>query len=81
MQVTKTVIGQATIHLYSLVWKSLEDSFAKLYCMDLAEAYVTLENVNLRILCEIERYDMQLPNGHLHQKPLAKSRNGKENLY
>jgi hypothetical protein len=37
----EAVIGQATINLYSRVWKSLGDSFSKLDCVDLAEAYVT----------------------------------------
>jgi hypothetical protein len=31
-------IGQATINLYSQVWESLEYSFPRLYCMDIAEA-------------------------------------------
>jgi hypothetical protein len=34
---------------YSQVWKSLWDSFPKLYCVDLAEAYVTRESVSSRI--------------------------------
>jgi hypothetical protein len=29
----ETVIGQATINLYSQVWKSPEDSLPKLYCV------------------------------------------------
>jgi hypothetical protein len=37
----EAVIRQATINLYSQVWKSLGDSFPELYCIDLAEAYVT----------------------------------------
>jgi hypothetical protein len=36
----EAVIGQATINLDSQVWKFLEDSLPKLYCADLAEAYV-----------------------------------------
>jgi hypothetical protein len=40
---------QATINLFSRVWKSLWDSFPKLYCIDLAEAYVTRESVSSRI--------------------------------
>jgi hypothetical protein len=35
------VVRQATINLYSQVWKSRWDSFPELYCVDLAEAYVT----------------------------------------
>jgi hypothetical protein len=31
-------VRQATINLNSRVWKSLEDSLPKLYCVDLAEA-------------------------------------------
>ena len=37
----EAVVRQATINLYSQVWKSLGDSFHELYCVDLAEAYVT----------------------------------------
>jgi hypothetical protein len=45
-QGTGAVIGQATIDLHSQIWKSLEDSFAKLYCVDIAEVYVTQESAN-----------------------------------
>ncbi len=45
----EAVVRQATINLYSWVWKSLGGSFPKLYCVDLAEAYVTQESVSLRI--------------------------------
>ncbi len=34
---------------YSRVWKTLWDSFPELYCVDLAEAYVTWESVSSRI--------------------------------
>jgi hypothetical protein len=34
---------------YSQGWKSLGDSSPGLYCVDLAEAYVTQENVSSRI--------------------------------
>ncbi len=37
----EAVVRQATINLYSQVWKSLWDSFPKLYWVNLAEAYVT----------------------------------------
>jgi hypothetical protein len=80
-QGTEAVTEQATINLYSQVWKSLEDSFPKLYCMDLAEAYVIQESASSRILCEKERYDTRSLNGHSHQKPSAKVGNGKENRY
>jgi hypothetical protein len=53
----EAVIRQATISLYSQVWKYLGDSIPKLYCVDLAEAYVTQESVSLRILREKKRYD------------------------
>jgi hypothetical protein len=76
----ESVLGHATINLDSQVWKSLEDSLPKLYCVDLAEAYVIQEKASLRILCEKKRYDLRLPNGHLHQIPLAKGGKGKENL-
>jgi hypothetical protein len=36
----EAVVRQATINLFLQVWKSLGDSFPKLYCVDLAEAYV-----------------------------------------
>jgi hypothetical protein len=44
----EAVVRQATINLDSQVWKSLGDSFPKLYCINLAEAYVMWENVSLR---------------------------------
>ena len=53
----------------------------KLYCVDLAEAYVTQESVDLRILGEKKRYDLRSPNGRLHEKPLAKGGMGKECRY
>jgi hypothetical protein len=53
----EAVVRQATINLYSGVWKSLGDSFPKLYCIDLVEAYVAQENVSLEILHEKKRYD------------------------
>jgi hypothetical protein len=71
------VIGQATINLDLRVWKSLEDSLPKLYCIDLVEAYVMQEIASLRILCEKKSYDSQLPNRRSHQKPLGKDGNGK----
>jgi hypothetical protein len=37
----ETVVRQATINLYSRVWNSHGVSFPELYCIDLAEAYVT----------------------------------------
>jgi hypothetical protein len=45
----EAVVRQATINLYSRVWKSLGVSFPKLYCADLVEAYVMQESVSLRI--------------------------------
>ncbi len=78
---SEAVIRQATINLYSQVWKSLGDLFPKLYCIDLAEAYVMQESVSLRILCEKNRYDLWLPNGRLHEKPSAKGRTRKECRY
>jgi hypothetical protein len=77
----EAVIKQATINFDSRVWKSLGDSLPKLHCVDLAEAYVTQENVSLRILCEKKRYDLQAPNGRSHEKHLAKGRTGKKNRY
>jgi hypothetical protein len=44
----ETVVRQATINLDSRLWKSLGDSLPELYCVDLAEAYVTRENVSSR---------------------------------
>ncbi len=56
------------------------DSLPKLYCADLAEAYAIQEGMSMRFMCK-ERYDTQLPNGHLHQKTSAKSGNGKQTWY
>jgi hypothetical protein len=53
----EAVVKQVTINLNSRIWKSLEDSLPKLYCIDLAEAYVTQESVGLRILGEKKGYD------------------------
>jgi hypothetical protein len=64
----EAVVRKATINLYSQIWKSLGDSFPKLYWVDLAEAYVTQENVSSEILCEKKRYDLQSPNGRSHEK-------------
>jgi hypothetical protein len=78
---SEAVIRQAIINLYSRVWKSLWDSFPKLYCVNLAEAYVTQESVSLKILCEKKRYDMRSPNGRSHEKPSAKGGTGKKYRY
>jgi hypothetical protein len=75
----EAVRRQATINLDLLVWKFLEDFLPKLYCVDLAEAYVTQESSSSRILCEKNRYVLQLPNRRSHEKPLTKGGNGKEN--
>jgi hypothetical protein len=77
----EAVIRQATINLDSRVWKSLGDSLPNLYCVDLAEDYVTQESVSLRMICEKKRYDLQSSNGRLHEKPLAKGGTGKVNRY
>ncbi len=77
----EAVVRQATVNLYSQVWKSLGDSLPKLYCIDLAEAYVMQESVSSRILCEKKRYNSKLPNGRLHEKSLAKGGMVKENQY
>jgi hypothetical protein len=77
----EAVVRQATISLYSQVWKSLGDSLPELYCIDLAEAYVMQENVSSRILGEKKRYESGSPNGRLHEKPSAKGGMGKENRY
>jgi hypothetical protein len=77
----EAVVRQATINLYSQVWKFLGDSLPTLYCIDLAEAYAMQESVSLRISCEKKRYDLQSPNRCLHEKPSAKGGTGKENWY
>ncbi len=77
----EVIIGKATINLDSWVWKSLEDSLPKLYCIELVEAYVTGESAGLKILCEMKRYELRLPNGRLHQKPSEKGGKGKEYWY
>jgi hypothetical protein len=58
----EAAVRQATINLESQVWKSLEDSLPKLYCVGLAEAYVLQESVSSRMLCEKKWYDLQSPN-------------------
>jgi hypothetical protein len=73
----EAVVRQATINLYSRVWKSLEDSLPELYCVDSVEAYVMQESVSSRILCEKKRYDLRYPNGRSHEKPSAKGLTGK----
>jgi hypothetical protein len=55
---SEAVVRQATINLDSRVWKPLWVSLPELYCVDLAEAYVTQESVNSRLLCEKKRYDL-----------------------
>jgi hypothetical protein len=77
----EAVVRQETINLDSQLWKSLGDSLPKLFCIDLAEAYVMQESVTSRILCEKKRYDLRSPNGRLHEKTLAKGGTGKENCY
>jgi hypothetical protein len=77
----EAVIGQAEINLDSQALKSLEDSLPELYCVDLVEANVTQKSASSRILCEKKRYDLQLPNRRLNEKPLAKGRTGKEIRY
>ncbi len=77
----EAVVRQATINRYSQVWKFLGDSFPELYCVDLAEACVAQENVSVEIWGEKKRYDSQLPNGRLHEKPSAKGGMGKESWY
>ncbi len=77
----EAVVREATINLGSQLWISLGDSLPELYCIDLAEAYVMQESVSLRILREKKRYDLQSPNGRLHEKPSAKGGTGKENRY
>jgi hypothetical protein len=77
----EAVVRQARINFDSQVWESLEDSLSKLYCIDIAEAYIPQESVSSRILCEKKRYDLQLPNGCWHEKASAKGGTGKENRY
>jgi hypothetical protein len=74
----EAVIRQTTMNLDLQVWKSLGNSFPKLYCIDLAEAYVMQKNVSSEILREKKRYDLQSPNGRLHEKPSVKGGMGKE---
>ncbi len=77
----QTALGKSSRSYNRWVWKSLEDSFPKLYCIDLAEAYVTQGSASSRILCEKKSFGSRSPNRHMHQKPSAKGRNGKENRY
>jgi hypothetical protein len=73
----EAVVRQATINLDSRLWKSLGYSFPKLYCIDLAEAYVMQESVSSRILCKKKRYDLQSLNRHSDEKPSTKGGTGK----
>jgi hypothetical protein len=45
----EAVLRQATINLNSQVWKSLNDSLPKLYCVDLAKACVMQGIISLRV--------------------------------
>jgi hypothetical protein len=76
----EAVVRQATINLDSQLWKSLGDSLSELYCIDLAEAYVTGESVSLRILREKKRYDLRSPNKSSHEIPSAKEGNSERKL-
>jgi hypothetical protein len=78
---SEAVIGHATINIDSWVWKSLEDSLPKLYCADFKLRLMSYLKVQAQGLCVKERYDTQSPNQRLHQKPLAKRRNGKQTQY
>jgi hypothetical protein len=51
----EAVIGQATINLYSQVWKSFEDFLLKLYCVDIAKAYAMQESTSSRPMCRKKR--------------------------
>ncbi len=77
----EAIVRQATINIDSQVWKSLEDSLPEIYCVDLTEAYVMQESTSSRLMCKKERYDTQLPNKPLHQKPSTKRGNGKQTWY
>jgi hypothetical protein len=54
---------------YSRGQKSLGDSSPGLYCVDLAEAYVTQKKCQFKDLDKKKRYDTQSPNGRSHEKP------------
>jgi hypothetical protein len=51
----EAVVRQATINLDSQLWKSLRDSLPELYCVDLAEAYITQESVSSRNFAREEK--------------------------
>ncbi len=77
----EAVVRQASINPDSGVWKSLGDSFPKLFCIGLVEANVTWESVSSRILCKKKRYDLQSPKWCSHEKSSAKGGTGKKNRY
>ncbi len=73
----EAVVRQATINLYSRVWKSLGDFFPKLYCVDLAEAYVTQESVSLRIYVRRKGVTHNCPMDVRMRKVWQKAERGK----
>ncbi len=73
----EAVARQATINLYSWVWKSLGDSFPKLYWVDLAEAYVTQESVSSRIYVRRKGMTCDRPMGICMRNLWQKAERGK----
>jgi hypothetical protein len=74
----EAVARQATINLYSRVWKSLENSFPELYCIDLAEAYVTQESVSPRIYVRRKGMTRDCPTDVRMRNLLRKAEQGKK---
>jgi hypothetical protein len=79
----EAVIGQATMNLYVQLWKFLEDSLPKLYCVDLDEAYVMQESMSSRLMCrkKRERLMRNHPTDIQTRNLQKKSRNGKRTRY
>ncbi len=73
----EAVLRQATINLDSQLWKSLGDSLPELYCVDLAEAYVTRENVSVRNIAWEEKVWFAISQWTFAWETIGKRRNKK----
>jgi hypothetical protein len=74
----EAVVRQATIKLDSQVWKSLEDSLPKLYCADLAEAYLMQESASSRNYERRKGMICDRPTDVCMRKLLQKAEQGKK---
>ncbi len=74
----KAVTGQATINLYSQVWKPLEDSLPELYWVNLAESYVRQESASLKIYVRKKGMIRDRPRDALTRKLQQRAEMGKK---